>query len=267
MKISSAHSPRRLVVMAGVSLSHMLVSQIIATSAASSSFAASRKPGRFAPPDSSSPSSSTVTGIGSLPVTAFQARQASTKVISWPLSSEAPRPRISLLPSWQRHDHRVERLVCPQFQRIDRLHVVVAVEQHLGALGRVILGQHDRVAGRVAHLGLEADRGEVGRMPFAHWRAFRRHRPDRSRSTSAAPSGTAGRAHCRDRRRYGRGRRQDQTWQKPPSTDLDVMSGRTAMRLCSRGQPGMAVANGQIIGTRKTAMMKNQISMGRPSFQ
>ena len=40
-----------------------------------------------------------MTGIGSLPVTVFQARQASTKVISWPLSSAVPRPTIIFEPS------------------------------------------------------------------------------------------------------------------------------------------------------------------------
>ena len=79
--------------------SHMLVSQIRPMSARSSSAWALRNGGRLTPPDSSSPSSRIETGIGSLPATAFQARQASTKVISWPLSSEAPRPRIARVPS------------------------------------------------------------------------------------------------------------------------------------------------------------------------
>ena len=86
-------------VIAGVSASHMLVSQISAVSARSSSRLASRKGGRFTPPDSSSPSSSTVTGTGSFPVTFFQARQASTKVISCPLSSAVPRPTSIFEPS------------------------------------------------------------------------------------------------------------------------------------------------------------------------
>jgi hypothetical protein len=99
MMISSPQRPRSEVVMAGVSLSHMLVSQISATSARSSSAFASRNGGRLTPPDSSSPSSRIVTGIGSLPVTAFQARQASTKVMSWPLSSAAPRATMNFDPS------------------------------------------------------------------------------------------------------------------------------------------------------------------------
>ena len=47
-------------------------------------------------PDSSSPSKKKVILQGRVPFTAFQARQASTKVMSWPLSSELPRPRITL---------------------------------------------------------------------------------------------------------------------------------------------------------------------------
>ena len=99
MTISSPQRPRRLVVIAGVSASHMLVSQISAMSAASSSLFAARNGGKLTPPDSSSPSSRTVTGSGSEPVTFFQARQASTKVISWPLSSAVPRPTSIFEPS------------------------------------------------------------------------------------------------------------------------------------------------------------------------
>ena len=47
-------------------------------------------------PDSSSPSKNSVRFGGSAPFTSFHARQASTNVINWPLSSLAPRARISL---------------------------------------------------------------------------------------------------------------------------------------------------------------------------
>ena len=46
-------------------------------------------------PDSSSPSRKMVSLQGRVPWTAFQARQASRKVISWPLSSDAPRARMT----------------------------------------------------------------------------------------------------------------------------------------------------------------------------
>ncbi len=96
MVTSSATSPRSEVVIAGRSRLHMPVSQISATSAFSSSALACRNGLRLALPDSSSPSSSMVTLSGRLPVTSFQARAASTKVISWPLSSQAPRAAITL---------------------------------------------------------------------------------------------------------------------------------------------------------------------------
>ena len=39
-----------------------------------------------------------VIGSGSLPVTALKARQASMKVMAWPLSSQAPRATMILRP-------------------------------------------------------------------------------------------------------------------------------------------------------------------------
>ena len=69
-------------VIAGVAWSHMPVSQTSATSALSSSRFAATKAGRFGEPDSSSPSIIMVMPTGSAPATAFQARQASMKVIT-----------------------------------------------------------------------------------------------------------------------------------------------------------------------------------------
>ncbi len=81
-----------MVVTAGVSMFHMPVSEITAMSAVASwSRWAARKASRLALPTSSSPSSSTVTGAGRLPVAAIQARKASSQVMTWPLSSTAPR--------------------------------------------------------------------------------------------------------------------------------------------------------------------------------
>jgi len=89
-------SPRRRVVMAGVSMSHMPVSEITATSAASSRRLAIRNGSRLGLPTSSSPSSSTVTRAGRLPVTACQARNAASQVDTCPLSSTAPRATTRL---------------------------------------------------------------------------------------------------------------------------------------------------------------------------
>jgi hypothetical protein len=73
----------------------MPVSQTSAIWARSSSAFAFRNGTSDGEPLSSSPSSRIVSRPGSRPVTAFQARTASMKVISWPLSSEAPRPKIA----------------------------------------------------------------------------------------------------------------------------------------------------------------------------
>ena len=86
-------------VMAGVFGSHMPVSQTRAMSPASSPRWASTQGGRCLEPHSSSPSMRNVMSSGSVPVTAFQARQASMNVITWPLSSQAPRATIASRPS------------------------------------------------------------------------------------------------------------------------------------------------------------------------
>ena len=84
-----------MVVMAGVSLSHWPVSHTSTRSDFSSLPYSARKPGSDGEPHSSSPSISTDTAIGSSPATAFQARTASKKVMSWPLLSSAPRATIT----------------------------------------------------------------------------------------------------------------------------------------------------------------------------
>lgn len=80
-----------MVVIAGSFTPSMPVSEITHTSAFNSSALASRKGSRFSDALSSSPSMSTETRTGSRPCTAFQAASASSQVMSWPLSSTAPR--------------------------------------------------------------------------------------------------------------------------------------------------------------------------------
>ncbi len=82
MVTSSYIKPRSEVVMAGVFGSHMPVSQTRAKSAFNSSLIASINGTKFFEPTSSSPSIRIVTSTGSDPVTFFQARQASMKVIN-----------------------------------------------------------------------------------------------------------------------------------------------------------------------------------------
>ena len=103
-----------------------------------------------------------VIGSGSLPVTALKARQASMKVMAWPLSSQAPRATMILRPSGQRLDARLERRRLPLVQRIDRLHVIMAVKQHARTGNAVRFADHHRMALGRAHVGGKADAAQVG---------------------------------------------------------------------------------------------------------
>ncbi len=87
--------PRSPVVIAGVSMSHMPVSEITATSACSASRLASMNGSRLTLLISSSPSISTVAATGNPPALC-QARNASSHIMVWPLSSTAPRATARL---------------------------------------------------------------------------------------------------------------------------------------------------------------------------
>ena len=195
------------------SASHMLVSQTSARSCLSSAALSLTKPNRWFEPHSSSPSIIMVIGSGSAPVTALKARQASTKVITWPLSSQAPRATMILRPSGSVRDARRERRRLPQVERIDRLHVVMAVEQHAAAPPFVAplpalpttIGWPS--VGRT--LVVEAEAGEVLGDEIGRRLALVLDRPDRSRSTGSSGTRTAARGCCRDRRRSCRGRREE----------------------------------------------------------
>jgi hypothetical protein len=63
-------------------------------------------------------------------------------------------------------DHaRLERIAVPQLQRIDRLHVVMAVEQQVRAVSGQIVSHHHRVSFGRRHTGVEADPGQVFGQP------------------------------------------------------------------------------------------------------
>ncbi len=83
----------------GVSAAHIVVSLTTITSGLSWSLRCSRSAAKFGEPDSSSPSISIVieTGGASSSRAASRARTPSAWKSTWPLSSEAPRPKI--LPS------------------------------------------------------------------------------------------------------------------------------------------------------------------------
>ena len=70
---------------------------------------------------------------------------------------------------------RLERIGVPQRQRVDRLDVVVAVEQDMRRIGfaAIVMGHHHRVAGRVAHRRIETERAQLGHQPFGRPAALR----------------------------------------------------------------------------------------------
>ena len=87
------------------------------------------------------------------------------KVESWPLSSCAPRATMILRPSAWSAITGSNGGAMPQLQRVDRLHVVVAVEQRVRTIAAVAVGRRDDrgMAGGRPHLGVEAERGDVDR--------------------------------------------------------------------------------------------------------
>ena len=71
---------------------------------------------------------------------------------------------------------RLERRAGPQLQRIDRLHVVMAVEQDMRAAIAVrpgVVREHDRMPGGGAQRGGEAQAGKLAAHPFGRPHAIR----------------------------------------------------------------------------------------------
>ena len=96
------------------------------------------------------------------------------KVITWPLSSQAPRPTMILRPSAKGGDARLERRRLPKIERIDRLHVIVAVEQHLRTRRpAAALADHHRMTRGRPHRGLEAETAEIAGDEFGGRAALR----------------------------------------------------------------------------------------------
>ncbi len=129
-------------VISGVSRSHMLVSQTSMRSAFNSLPLAARKAGSEVEPDSSSPSNKMVMLQGRPPL-ARKARQASTSVMSWPLSSAAPARHDLRTAGFDLNEARRERIGLPEVERIDRLHVIMAIDQHTRRVGARGLGLGD----------------------------------------------------------------------------------------------------------------------------
>ena len=166
MVTSSCSMPRNRVVMAGVRSSHILVSQTSARSRDNSLRCALRKGARLGEPDSSSPSKRIVTFSGIEPVVSIHALLASTKVISWPLSSAAPRAYTRFYIAVFRFSHRFKWRRVPFFDRIDRLDVIVTVKQHMRCIFRTvfgpIVGDNHGLTGRCTHSGFQ-NRGHSAR--------------------------------------------------------------------------------------------------------
>ena len=91
-------------------------------------------------------------------------------------------------------DPRLEWRRPPQVERVDRLHVIMAVEQHPRrvAVGCAVAAftDDDRVAPGRPHAGLEAEPAQIGRDIFGRGAAVRRIRPGRSISIECATART-----------------------------------------------------------------------------
>ena len=136
-------------------------------------------------------------------------------------------------------DLRVERIVLPELERVDRLHVVVAVEQHRRAVARRAGGRPPS-DGRRCRAPRRRSRSRAGRRRATRRRrGSRRHRPGRSRSTSAAASRTAARARRRGRRRWWSSTLSRSDMRFPQGLSL-VRPARAAGRAGTR-RPGAAV--------------------------
>ena len=166
MTISSPQRPRKDVVIAGVSASHMLVSQISAWSARSSSRLASRNGGRF----------DAARLLLALEQHGDRQRQRARHLLPGAAGLDEGH-QLALVVGGAATDHdlravvpgqdlRVERVVVPELERVDRLHVVVAVEEQRRPRAVALVADHHRMAGGVAHAGVEADLAQVGGVPL-----------------------------------------------------------------------------------------------------
>ena len=158
MTSSAAARPRSCVEMAGVSLSHCPVSHTSARSAVTSLPCLARKPGSDGDPHSSSPSISTLMRIGqsaghALPgPDGFQEGHELAFVVLRAASDDHLAVGLVGGDAW------LERRRFPLLERVRRLHVVVAVEQHVRAAvhGRLlIVRNHHRMPGGGHDLGVE----------------------------------------------------------------------------------------------------------------
>jgi hypothetical protein len=67
---------------------------------------------------------------------------------------------------------RIEGIGLPEIERIDRLHVIMGVEQHMRAGLCGAMGDNHRMAGRGAGRGIKAQSGQLAGYPFGRLAAF-----------------------------------------------------------------------------------------------
>ncbi len=131
-----------------------------------------------------------------------KARQASTKVMSWPLSSAAPRADDCVGRSAPRRG-AARTAALPEIERIGRLHVVMAIEQHMRRVGARRLGMRDdhRMA-RGRPRPKPRSRAPCSSRPASRRRGRNRaSRRDRWRWRESATGRTGGRGRPGGRRR------------------------------------------------------------------
>ena len=199
--ISAPASPRIEVTALGRSGAAMPVSLTTTTSQSSRSRCSRSRAAKWGDPDSSSPSTSslTVTAGVSRPVAARWARMPSRCMATLPLSSIAPRA-CSSGPSGPSTTRRLERRVHPQLQRVDRLHVVVPVDERDRGLGVAATATRRRRRARPASARSRPSGSRRGAAPRPATR--------RCAATSEACAGRRRSTGCAARRRGRRaGRR------------------------------------------------------------
>ena len=71
-------------------------------------------------------------------------------------------------------DDRIEGIAVPELQRVDRLDIIMAIEQHMRSrLAGLAMANDHRVAGGVAHGGLDPDAGQLAGQPVRGFTAGR----------------------------------------------------------------------------------------------
>ena len=217
--------PRRPSVIAGTLPSKKPESLMIAASALSRSRLSASQRSRCAELDSSSPSNRYLTLTGKRPAVARIAAAAITWAWIWPLSSAAPRASIRSSTTTGSNGGDVH-----SSSGIDRLDVVVAVDDHGRRIGRVEpVRVDDGMAAGLERLGvLDAGRCQRVDQPLGRTPAVGRRAQGCRRCSGCAGSPCTTRCVRRASPRGGRQGRRRRRRRAPP------WSGRRACQSCPR---------------------------------